>query len=856
MNQRLKFRRLDGSLITTAKVIGRGGEGFVYTLDSNPNLAAKIYKQSISDTRRDKIFSMTQKQWHKNTALVAFPIEPIAAEDGKFAGFLMHLVRGYKPIHELYSPSDRKRHFASATYPFLVRSASNIAKAFASVHSLGCVIGDVNHSGILVSNDATVVLIDSDSFQFSDGSNIFLCRVGVPEFTPPELQEVDLSSVRRTHHHDNFGLAVLIFHLLMMGRHPYDGVFKGSGEMDRMRAIKERLFAYSPNSARTRMEPPPNAPLLRDLPSHLADAFEKAFCQTDRPSAADWAMLLDTSERTLVKCRTKSQHHYFGNAPECRWCAIERSFPGYELFPAVPIFGLAANENDLPALKAELNQIVIDAHFDPMSAMRAFNIVPSALKTTIGSNANRKYAVGSAIVALAIGLGFLAPSAIVIAVLIGGAGLVYGLREDPAAAKLRRRKNESEEKWKAELSAYIKLTDSTVISRLKSAIANQIQRLEELPAAESRMMSELKKRQREIQLRTHLENHRIQNHSISKITSQLKGTLRSFGIETAFDISSRRISSVPGFGPVRTNAMVAWRSLIESRFVFDPNKALAQSDIANVRNTIAMKRSALVQETQRQLSLCKTKVKEVVTYRTIPPASCSEAYAALLQARMDADGLAIGYGDYLGSRIGSTTTIMLAISVIAFVAGTNILLKASKPGFSPTPVSSPVPQPAPASSLPQKTVSTVSDQVKTTSTVVQNIVPSEQHLLGTTSQPPFTVGGSADPNVSNGPMKLPLPAALPQPNAGLLKPLPPPIYIESRPEIKTVDSGMTRSIKKKGDVMEIQKKLSDLGLYKGAMDGIWGPNSKAGLRRFKTDHNLGDDDDYDAPTERYMFSNE
>lgn len=67
---------------------------------------------------------------------------------------------------------------------------------------------------------------------------------------------------------------------------------------------------------------------------------------------------------------------------------------------------------------------------------------------------------------------------------------------------------------------------------------------------------------------------------------------------------------------------------------------------------------------------------------------------------------------------------------------------------------------------------------------------------------------------------------------------------------------MTRSIKKKGDVMEIQKKLSDLGLYKGAMDGIWGPNSKAGLRRFKTDHNLGDDDDYDAPTERYMFSNE
>ena len=43
--------------------------------------------------------------------------------------------------------------------------------------------------------------------------------------------------------HDAFGLAVLIFQILFMGRHPYSGHFLGSGEMPIERAIREHRFA-------------------------------------------------------------------------------------------------------------------------------------------------------------------------------------------------------------------------------------------------------------------------------------------------------------------------------------------------------------------------------------------------------------------------------------------------------------------------------------------------------------------------------------------------------------------------------------------------------------------------------------
>ena len=79
-------------------------------------------------------------------------------------------------------------------------------------------------------SNATVAAVDCDSFQVGDGSR-FPCLVGTELFVPPELLGKALGAARRTANHDAFGLAVLIFHLLFMGRHPFAGRYLGKGEM-------------------------------------------------------------------------------------------------------------------------------------------------------------------------------------------------------------------------------------------------------------------------------------------------------------------------------------------------------------------------------------------------------------------------------------------------------------------------------------------------------------------------------------------------------------------------------------------------------------------------------------------------
>ncbi len=51
----------------------------------------------------------------------------------------------------------------------------------------------------------------------------------------------------------------------------------------------------------------------------------------------------------------------------------------------------------------------------------------------------------------------------------------------------------------------------------------------------------------------------------------------------------------------------------------------------------------------------------------------------------------------------------------------------------------------------------------------------------------------------------------------------------------------------------IQKRLAELGLYKGPIDGIWGKGSRAGLKAFKEQNSLGAPDRWDKETQKALF---
>src|ERR1700722_8751192 len=186
---------VDKQPVSLGSRIGKGGEGEVFTVADNAALAAKIYTVSDLAAREPKITAMIQAQLAKRAPLVSFPIAVARKKDGRFAGFIMRLVDGHRPLHDLYSPGSRKHKFPQADFRFLVRAASNICRTVAAVHHSGCVIGDINHSSILISKKATVALIDADSFQISTASAKYFCVVGVPEYTPPELQGKSLANV-------------------------------------------------------------------------------------------------------------------------------------------------------------------------------------------------------------------------------------------------------------------------------------------------------------------------------------------------------------------------------------------------------------------------------------------------------------------------------------------------------------------------------------------------------------------------------------------------------------------------------------------------------------------------------------
>src|SRR5262249_14295654 len=150
-------------------------------------------------------------------------------------------------------------------------TARNCAIAFEAVHQNGHVIGDVNQKNVMVSDKGIVAFVDCDSFQVVDGSRIFRCKVGVPEYTPTELHGKKFASLDRNTNHDLFGLAVLVFHLLMMGRHPFSGVPLVKADIPIEKAIQEGLYAYTRNSASARLKPPPHVPPLIMLGTPVVD---------------------------------------------------------------------------------------------------------------------------------------------------------------------------------------------------------------------------------------------------------------------------------------------------------------------------------------------------------------------------------------------------------------------------------------------------------------------------------------------------------------------------------------------------------------------------------------------------------
>jgi DNA-binding helix-hairpin-helix protein with protein kinase domain len=601
---------IGGKPAALGKRIGKGGEGEVYLLASDPTKALKIYFRP-DQQRLDKVAAIVRAGLAARTKLVSFPIDLATDSRGHFVGFTMNVVGSSKPLHELYSPKARKHNFPQADYRFLVHTACNLASAVAAVHDSGCIIGDINHSGFLISERALVAIIDADSFQVNRDGKSHLCRVGVPEYTPPELQGQSLDGIVRTANHDAFGLAVAIFQLLFLGKHPFAGKYSGTEEMPLEKAIFGGRYAYSTHR-NTGMAPPPHGPRPSMMPPAVALAFEQAFTRDPglrRPTAIEWKSHLNAIEASLVQCGAHKEHYFPRHAGSCPWCAMDNQFGTVVFPPTYSAPSPAALTNfDLDRIWAEIESIRLPDPKTIVPQLPASQPKPSAAaKDAVNA---RRMNQGLGIVAIGAGafLLFYMPAIFYISIALAIFGFNRFNASPEAVDKVRQSVELSRASLDSELKTFHQRAGSLEPARLKSELTTARRDYVELPKMQTRWHQEYQNNRRQVQLSEFLDRFRVDKEKITSINRGLAQTLVAYGYETAEDVDYD-VTRVPGIGEVRRQRLLDWKAGLEQRFVFNPNPT--PSDQVE-RQKIDLKVSQIRSDLQKRLNTGADQLRDAI----------------------------------------------------------------------------------------------------------------------------------------------------------------------------------------------------------------------------------------------------
>jgi DNA-binding helix-hairpin-helix protein with protein kinase domain len=435
--------------------------------------------------------------------------------------------------------------------------------------------------------------------------------VGVPQFTAPELQGRRFHGLRRSHDHDAFGLALLCFHLLFMGRHPFAGRYRGRGDMPIERAIKEYRFAFGPHAAAWLMEPPPHTLPFTTLPRSVADLFERAFVPLavgqSRPRPPEWLLALERLNRELRSCGRNALHKYPRNLSACPWCELEQA-SGATFFatprppPVSSLPPLRYPDFDLDRVWSRILAVTppaVEAMPHPDSTTP---ITPTPLPEVL-QRAQRSNQIKTAVIAGA------TLTAMVIRPRLSGlwlplAAILWSLLRDTSIRREYQRRRlallAARREW-ADLQAawQQRASDQPFTTALRSLYALR-DRYRQLPETLQQDLQQLETDQRQIQLQVFLENHFIDVAQIPGIRATDRIALESYGIETAADISAEAISAVPGFGQRlgrhRANALLDWRRALEAQFRYDPRQGVSPVAVPDLRQQYQQQRLSIERE--------------------------------------------------------------------------------------------------------------------------------------------------------------------------------------------------------------------------------------------------------------------
>jgi DNA-binding helix-hairpin-helix protein with protein kinase domain len=593
MNLRLARAR---SNVRLGQEIGRGGEGTVFSIEGERERVAKIYSKTPDRSKIEKLAAMAQAAHPTLLRIAAWPIDLLTDGKDNVRGFVMPRLVARRDIHELYSPKSRAESFPEADFRFLVHVGANIARAFAIVHEHGHVLGDVNHGNLLVGPDGTVMLIDCDSFQVRAGSHVFACDVGVPLFTAPEICGRPFRGLIRSPNNDLFGLAILLFHLLYMGRHPFAGRYSGQGEMPIEKAIAEYRFAYGPERASYGMDRPPGTVPLNTMGTQIAKNFLNAFGRIGsnggRPDAKNWVAALENLKSSLRICPAANWHHYPSELSHCPWCTIEAQ-------TAVRLFGHRIISNS-PTGTVDVSELwrdiaaAKDPGDDPTLPSEQPWIPPVGvdLPNTIIKNFRKIISFGLACCGLLAFLYNIGGLAVLISCVLAVAVWPRISPERRAAAD--RMYSAASIAWQQALARWQEEASQKAFSEKLKSLEMARTELVNIPNERKLRIVKLQAARESHQRRRYLDRFRIDRASVRGIGTGRSSMLASYGIETAADVAYEKIIQISGFGEGLTSELVKWRHGHERNFRFNPSEPINPNDIRALDRELEARRQSLL----------------------------------------------------------------------------------------------------------------------------------------------------------------------------------------------------------------------------------------------------------------------
>jgi len=220
--------------VVLGDVISAGGEGTVHKTNIQGVVCKIYYDEKLTTCLKAKVELLVSRSVPREQG-ICLPIASVYDTQNKFRGFLMWEAKGTKLQDSVQSPGWLENHKEWTRFE-LAQLCCTILEKISYIHSMNILLGDINSANILVESPTSVWFVDCDSFQVEG----FPCPVGVPSYTAPELHGTSFGSRLRTMENELFSVAILLFMIMLPGKHPY--AHQGGG--DPAENIRKGHFPY------------------------------------------------------------------------------------------------------------------------------------------------------------------------------------------------------------------------------------------------------------------------------------------------------------------------------------------------------------------------------------------------------------------------------------------------------------------------------------------------------------------------------------------------------------------------------------------------------------------------------------